>query len=94
MAFKLLKRRYRSSEDDEALQRLDFFHHPYEHGNTIRLIDDVLLPKPVSMYSLSTQFVSLEDSKRGKQNVVKREEVQTNKQENFDPFDFGRSNNC
>ena len=94
LAFKLLKRRYRSSEDDEALQRLDFFHHPYEHGNTIRLIDDVLLPKPVSMYSLSTQFVSLEDSKRGKQNVVKREEVQTNKQENFDPFDFGRSNNC
>lgn len=94
LAFKLLKRRYRSSEDDDKLRRLDFFHHPYEAGNTIRLIDDIDLPKSISTYSLSTQFVALEETKRGQKNVVEREDIgKKDKQIDYDPFDFDRSNN-
>lgn len=92
LTFKLLKRRYRSSEDDEKLKRLDYFNHPYEAGNTIRLIDDIDLPKSVSLYSLSTQFVAMDDSKRGKKNVVEREDKDALKLD-FEPFDFDRSVN-
>lgn len=92
LTFKLLKRRYRSSEDDEKLKRLDYFNHPYEAGNTIRLIDDIDLSKSVSLYSLSTQFVAMDDSKRGKKNVVEREDKDALKLD-FEPFDFDRSVN-
>ena len=75
MSFKMLKRRYRSSETDERLKRLDYFNHPFEEGSDLRLIDDVDLPKALSLESLSTQFVA-EDDKRGKTSTVKRSEVQ------------------
>lgn len=92
LTFKLLKRRYRSSESDEKLKRLDYFNHPYEPGNTIKLIDDIDLPESISLYSLATQFISLADSKRGKRSVVEREEI--NKQEpEFEPFNFDRYRN-
>ena len=70
MTFKLLKRRYRSSDDDETMRRLQYFNHPYEPGNEIRLIDDVDLERPLMVQSLSTQMISFEDSKRGKKNTV------------------------
>ena len=87
LTFKLLKRRYRSSEDDEKLRRLDYFNHPYEKDNTIKLIDDIDLPKSVSLYSLSTQFYSLEDSKRGKQHAIEREDKNSHDGE-YEPFSF------
>ena len=89
LTFKMLKRRYRSSEDDEKLKRLDYFNHPYEEGNTIKLIDDMDLPKSISLYSLATQFEAFNDGKsgkRGKRNVVDREDKDELKTD-FDPFD-------
>ena len=90
LTFKMLKRRYRSSESDEKLKRLDYFNHPYQSGNTIRLIDDIDLPKSVSLYSLATQFVPLGDNKRGRNNVVDREDKDesTSSLLKYDPLIF------
>ena len=96
LTFKLLKRRYRSSETDEKLKRLDYFNHPYEKDNTIKLIDDIDLPKSISLYSLATQFVSLEETKRGKQHVVERKEIGSkvdSPEMEFEPFDFNNHDN-
>ena len=89
LTFKLLKRRYRSSEDDEKLKRLDYFNHPYEDGNTIKLIDDTDKPKSLSLQSLATKFEAFDDGKsgrRGKRNAVERENKDELKTD-FDPFD-------
>lgn len=93
LTFKLLKRRYRSSETDEELKRLTYFNHPYEAGNTIKLIDDIDLPKSVSLYSLSTQFVPLKENTNA--NVVKRQDrsEKVTMEMEFEPFDFDNSNN-
>lgn len=95
MTFKMLKRRYRSSDENEKMRKLEYFNHPYEPGNEIRLIDDVELDRPLMMVGLSSnQMSSLEDLKRGKKNAVEREE-RTNKQVfqlmEFDPFDDTQS---
>ena len=95
MTFKMLKRRYRSSDENEKMRKLEYFNHPYEPGNEIRLIDDVELDRPLMMIGLSSnQMSSLEDLKRGKKNAVEREE-RTNKQVfqlmEFDPFDDTQS---
>ena len=74
LIFKLLKRRYRSLDGSEKLRRLDYFAHPFEVENEIRLIDDFEMSKPLSLESLATQFEAVDD-KRGKKNVVEREEV-------------------
>lgn len=94
MTFKLLKRRYRSTEEDEHLRRLDYFNHPFESGNEIRLIDDIDLPKSLSLESLATQFEPVED-KRGKKNAIDRSSKKKKEEENmeFSPFDFEKSNN-
>ena len=86
LTFKMLKRRYRSSDDDEKLRRLDYFNHPYEKGNEIRLVDDVDLPDSLSLYSLSSSFASLEETKRGKKNAVERKSNKND--DDFDPFDI------
>ena len=96
----MLKRRYRSSEENEKLRRLEYFNHPFEPGNEIRLLDDVTLDKPLSLESLSTQFEAVDD-KRGKENAIKRgfkeDEKKKKKKyvedemEDFEPFDFNRS---
>lgn len=93
LTFKMLKRRYRSSEDNEKLKRLDYFNHPYEPGNTIKLIDDIDMPKSISLCSLSTQFISSEDSKRGKKMVVERDEIDNKITSEFEPFDFSKNKN-
>ena len=72
MTFKMLKRRYRSSELNEKLRRFDYFNQPFEKNNEIRLLDDLDLPKPLSLESLSTVFEAV-DNKRGKANAVQRE---------------------
>lgn len=98
MTFKLLKRRYRSTEENEHLRRLDYFNHPFEVGSEIRLIDDVDFPKPISLESLATQFEPVED-KRGKKNAIERTDNTKHKKDkqnddlDFEPFNFEKSYN-
>lgn len=94
-----MKRRYRSLEEDEKLRRLEYFNQPFEPGNEIRLLDDINLPKPLALESLSTQFEAV-DNKRGKENATTREVKDKKKKkkdgineiEDFDPFDFEKHN--
>lgn len=100
LTFKMLKRRYRSSEENEKLRRLEYFNHPFEPGNEIRLLDDVTLDKPLSLESLSTKFEAMDD-KRGKENAInrgfkedekkKKKKYVEDEMEDFEPFDFNRS---
>lgn len=102
--FKMLKRRYRSADENEKMRRLDYFAHPFTPGNEIRLIDDKDLDKSVSLESLSTQFVAMDD-KRGKtssdtRNKEKKEKDKKKKSEyidenedEFSPFDFTQNKN-
>lgn len=95
MTFKLLKRRYRSTEESDHLRRLDYFNHPFEAGSEIRLIDDVDLPKPLSLESLATKFEPVED-KRGKKNAIERGENPKKKKDedlDFEPFNFDKASN-
>ena len=96
LTFKLLKRRYRSSEENEKLRRLEYFNQPFEPNNEIRLLDDINLPAPLALESLSTQFEAI-DNKRGKENAVAREVKKKKKKDfndelNDDPFDFNNHN--
>ena len=96
MTFKLLKRRYRSSEESEKLRKIDYFNHPYDKENGIKLLDDFDLDKPLSLTSLSTQFVGAEEiSKRGKKNATTREnkDNSTGFNAEFAPFDFDKHMN-
>ena len=102
LTFKLLKRRYKSIESDEKLRRLDYFNHPFEEGSEIRLIDDIDLPKSVSLTQLSTMFEPVEDKNKGKQNAIERESLNTVKKDKgntvsdlsvFEPFDISSSKN-
>lgn len=91
LTFKLLKRRYRSSETNEKLKKLDYFNHPYEKGNTIKLIDDIDLAKSLSLLSLSSQFVALEDVKKKNKTAVEREDKSEKKESilnGIEPFDI------
>lgn len=102
LIFKLLKRRYRSSERNEKMKRLDYFAHPFEDGNDIRLIDDVDLPNCLSLESLSTQFIANEEKNDGRyfkdgEHAMKREEKGNKKINNHkteellhDTFDFSQ----
>ena len=97
LTFKMLKRRYRSTEENEKLRRLDYFNQPFEPGNEIRLLDDIELDKPLALESLATQFEAV-DTTRGKANVVERDTVydkskkklNQNKSNDFGYFDFDK----
>lgn len=96
MTFKLLKRRYRSSETTEKLRKLDYFNHPYEPGNGIRLIDDINMAKSISVYSLAGELVATESQKRGRQNAIKRKEITDGDLSlvpEYESFDFNNSMN-
>lgn len=98
MTFKLTKRRYRSTEEDEHLRRLEYFNHPYEIGNDIRLIDDVELDKSVSVELLGNDLAVSEQMKPQKQKQQKKQEdvigIDDDDEEvlEFQPFDIGISN--
>lgn len=79
LIFKMLKRRYRSTETEEKLRRLDYFAHPFAPGNEICLVDDFYEHKSRSLESLSTQFVAVED--KTKKNAVEREMKDDKKEE-------------
>lgn len=102
----MLKRRYRSSEDNHKLRNLTYFNHPFENGNEIRLIDDVDLPKSLSLESLATVFVAKDDNKQD--TMVERPTKDKNKDNNdnfnkylvkkkepeeIDDFDFAKAMN-
>lgn len=106
LTFKLLKRRYRSSDSNDTLRELEYFNHPYAPGSSIRLIDDIDMDTSVSLTSLASQFVGADDNigKRGKKNVTEREEKKKKHKEedeedddvlgipgSFEPFEMGRS---
>lgn len=97
MTFKLLKRRYRSSDNDDKLRELEYFNHPYAKGSTIRLVDDVELEESISLTSLSSEFVALENTKRGKKNAMEREQIREDSDDDdtleistFEPFDMNK----
>lgn len=88
MTFKLLKRRYRSAETSEKLRRLEYFNHPYDPNNNLKLIDDVNLDKCLSLTSLSTQFDAADQKgiKYGKKNAMERKEKK--KKENYEDGEY------
>ena len=96
MTFKLLKRRYRSSDNDDKLRELEYFNHPYAKGSTIRLVDDVELEESISLTSLSSEFVALENTKRGKKNAMEREQIREDSDDDtleistFEQFDMNK----
>lgn len=74
MVFKLLKRRYRSTDTDEKLRRLEYFNQPFEEDSEIRLVDDYYMDEPVALTSLSTEFDPAENNnKRGSSSAVQRD---------------------
>ena len=89
MTFKLLKRRYKSVEENEKYRKLEYFNHPYDPENEIHLIDDVDEEKPLSLISLATQFVGAEEtSKRGIKNATERKNKDKVYSITNTPFDF------
>ena len=95
MTFKLLKRRYRSADTSKKLANLDYFNHPYDPENSLRLIDDVNLDKCLSLTSLSTQFdpADQKGNKHGKKNAMERKEKKkkdTIEEGEYDPYDMDR----
>lgn len=74
MTFKLLKRRYRSTEIDEKLRRLDYFNQPFEEGNDIRLVDDIDMDESKALLSLSAEFDEVDPpKKRGNSHAIERD---------------------
>lgn len=65
MGFKLLKRRYRSTETAEKLRNLEFFYQPCVKGNEIKIMDDVDEIKSLAVYSLK----SIQDNSLGDPNI-------------------------
>ena len=95
MTFKLLKRRYRSSENAEALRELEYFNHPYAKGSSIRLLDDVEKEDTLSVTSLASNLVAFDNNpnKRGKKNATDRKKSDDGDDETlftFDPFDMNK----
>lgn len=88
---KLLKRRYRSKENEDKMRRLDYFNQPFVPGSEIRLVEDADEVKSVALTSLANSFEGFEDStKRGPKNAVDRKEVakpKTAVDDDFDMFD-------
>ena len=101
LTFKLLKRRYRSIEEDSNLRRLDYFNHPFEENSEIRLVDDVDLPKSLSLTSLATQFqAAAGENKNGKTQAIERERSDKSGKKtameeirDFDPFNPNKTDN-
>jgi len=89
LTFKLLKRRYRSSEENEKLRRLDYFNQPFEPGNEIRLMDDIDLEKPLALESLATQFEAVDNKRVGvTERPVEKDSKKKKKMTLTDDFGF------
>lgn len=98
MVFKMLKRRYRSIESDDKLRRKTYFAHPFEPGNEIRLIDDIHMPKSISLDTLAS--VAFEDIKKSEDTLATDQKKKKKKKasygdyaDDYDSFDFATAVN-
>ena len=83
----MLKRRYRSTEENEKLRRLDYFNQPFEPGNDIRLIDDIDMEQSVALLSLSAEFDEVDPGKkRGSSHAMEREVKKKKEKSSSDTF--------
>lgn len=55
LTFKKIKQRYRVDID------IDYFNHPFDECNTMKLLDDINLEKSLSELSLSDEFIDASD---------------------------------
>lgn len=70
MVFKRIKCRYRAPE-------VSYMVHPFEQGNSMKLVDDIHLAKIISLKTLTSNLASesgIEIGKKGRQSAVKRDE--------------------
>lgn len=97
MTFRLLKRRYRSNDDNDRMYDIEYFNHPYSKENSIRLIDDVEMDESLSLISLASEFLPADDreDRRGEQHQKKKKKEKKKEDEIFEEavgvFDMGNS---
>ena len=85
LTFKLLKRRYKPVGEGK-LSTLDYFNHPYDPENSIKLIDDIDMPKSISLFNLGTQFSAFDQPEKKKSKVT-RMDMDDMYSSAFDSFD-------
>ena len=92
MTFKMIKRRYKSVEEDEKYKKREYFNHPYNPENEIQLIDDVGLDESLSVFSLSSEIDDEStQNKRGDKNAVERKkktDIYSMSNFSYEEFDF------
>lgn len=92
MTFKMIKRRYKSVEEDEKYKKREYFNHPYNSENEIQLIDDVGLDESLSVFSLSSEIDDEStQNKRGDKNAVERKkktDIYSMSNFSYEEFDF------
>jgi hypothetical protein len=54
---------------------MGYFNHPFDTENRMRLLDDVMLDKPLSEDSLASDFSGVDINKNGRRNAKEREIV-------------------
>lgn len=71
LTFKRIKIRYKD------LANISYFNHPFEQGSKLRLLDDVLLDKPLSVELIGSNLTGANTggSRKGNFNAKKRKEV-------------------
>lgn len=92
MTFKMIKRRYKSVEEDEKYKKREYFNHPYNPENEIQLIDDIGLDESLSVFSLSSEIDDEStQNKRGDKNAVERKkktDIYSMSNFSYEEFDF------
>ena len=92
MTFKMIKRRYKSVEEDDKYKKREYFNHPYNPENEIQLIDDVDLDETLSVFSLSSDIDNINtQNKRGDKNAVERKkknDIYSMSNFSYEEFDF------
>lgn len=92
MTFKMIKRRYKSVEEDDKYKKREYFNHPYNPENEIQLIDDVDLNETLSVFSLSSDIDNINtQNKRGDKNAVERKkknDIYSMSNFSYEEFDF------
>jgi hypothetical protein len=99
----MLKRRYRGIDGNNTSKTLEYFNHPFEVGNNIRLVDDFDLPESLSLDSLSSSFIPASANStegRGRENATERPVKEKKNQfsldisdDDYSPFDMDKAIN-
>ena len=85
----LCQKAYHEFKDAEKYIQIaeEYFNHPYEQGNSIKLIDDIDMKRPLSLYSLATKFLPLDDNKMKDRGIkVKDKDNDMKQYGEFNPF--------